>query len=87
MVLFLWAFYAASVITLLPIWEGRHSIRAFLKFMFETKSKRAADTAAITHGLDLNTVHGEAEINRAAEMNRCPDEKKVEEEGLEKMST
>ena len=39
-VVFLWAFYAATVITLLPVWEGRKSIAAFFVFIFTSKAKR-----------------------------------------------
>jgi hypothetical protein len=33
--LFLWAFFAASVITLLPIWESRRSFVAFARYIFK----------------------------------------------------
>ena len=29
---FFWAFYAAATITILPLWEGRGSIREFLRW-------------------------------------------------------
>jgi hypothetical protein len=32
-VLFLWAFYAAGTITLLPIWEGRKSLKLFAVYI------------------------------------------------------
>ncbi|KAF5584583.1 Na+ solute symporter [Fusarium pseudoanthophilum] len=53
-VLFLWAFYAASTITLLPLWEGRHSIIAFSRFLFKSKDKTAAETRVILEGLPEN---------------------------------
>ncbi|KAF5615599.1 Na+ solute symporter [Fusarium tjaetaba] len=53
-VLFLWAFYAASTITLLPLWEGRHSIIAFFRFLFKSKGKTAAETRVILEGLPEN---------------------------------
>ncbi|KAH0834506.1 hypothetical protein FOPE_03796 [Fonsecaea pedrosoi] len=46
-VAFLWAFYASTVITLLPIWEGRRSIVAFRRFLITPKAKRLEATAEI----------------------------------------
>ncbi|KIW81909.1 hypothetical protein Z517_04935 [Fonsecaea pedrosoi CBS 271.37] len=46
-VTFLWAFYASTVITLLPIWEGRRSIAAFCRFLITPKAKRLEATAEI----------------------------------------
>lgn len=41
-VVFLWAFFAALVITLLPIWEGRKSIALLARHMFSGKNGATA---------------------------------------------
>lgn len=53
--LFLWAFYASCTIMLLPIWQGRTSIRLFLTFA--TQGKKGLDkaldkTAPIVEGVN-----------------------------------
>lgn len=37
-VLFLWAFYAGATITLLPIWEGRKSMKLFAVYIMKGRS-------------------------------------------------
>jgi len=37
-VCFIWAFYASMTITLLPLWEGRHSIKKFILFIVAGRS-------------------------------------------------
>lgn len=57
-VVFLWAWYAALTITLLPIWEGRRSIMAFFVFIFSSKRKRHQEgtvaNALFTQGEPVN---------------------------------
>lgn len=43
-VVFLWSFYAASTITLLPLWEGRTSIKEFMVFTWQTMSGKKKTT-------------------------------------------
>ncbi len=53
-VTFLWAFFAISVITLLPVWEGRVAIRDFFGFMFaEALGKRKQ---SVVEGVEAITV-------------------------------
>lgn len=55
-VLFLWGFYAALTIVLLPLWEGRHSIKSFVVFLFQGKkaviSHAAPHRSVVLEGVD-----------------------------------
>ncbi|CZR52802.1 uncharacterized protein PAC_02679 [Phialocephala subalpina] len=54
---FLWAFYASSVITLLPIWEGRHSIKYFVLFMVgRSKRTKGGNATAVTDGVEAHST-------------------------------
>lgn len=46
-VMFLWAFFAAGTITLLPIWEGRHSIKQLVLIMFGKQKKYDSELSFI----------------------------------------
>lgn len=55
--MFLWAFYASSVITLLPIWEGRHSIKYFVLFMVgRSKRTKGGNATAVTDGVEAHSM-------------------------------
>ncbi|KUJ13090.1 Na+/solute symporter [Mollisia scopiformis] len=55
-VVFLWAFYASSVITLLPLWEGRHSIASFALFTFGIRSKKSKTNGEFIEGLRTDSL-------------------------------
>ncbi|KAK4617675.1 putative urea active transporter 1, partial [Fulvia fulva] len=55
-VVFLWAFFAASTITLIPIWEGRKTIVAVTKSMFGLKAKSNGKREEVIHGLPVEVV-------------------------------
>ncbi|RFU25541.1 hypothetical protein B7463_g10794, partial [Scytalidium lignicola] len=58
-VLFLWAFYASSTITLLPIWEGRKAMRLFAIYLFKGKEelkKRVVVLEGTQHSVLEETV-------------------------------
>ncbi|KAF7194241.1 putative urea active transporter 1, partial [Pseudocercospora fuligena] len=54
-VVFLWAFFAAGTITLLPIWECRHTIKAVMKLLVE-KKRHTADVSRTTLDEDVEQV-------------------------------
>lgn len=59
MFVFLWAFYASSVITLLPIWEGRHSIKSFALFMVgRSKIRQGEKATVVTDGVEPRSMSG-----------------------------
>lgn len=45
-IVFLWAFYATIVITMLPIWESRRSIVKFCKYFITGKATIVGATSA-----------------------------------------
>lgn len=47
-VVFLWAFFAASVITIFPIWEGRKSIALLFGYLFTSKRGSAQSPEVLT---------------------------------------
>jgi hypothetical protein len=49
-VTFIWAFFAAGVITLLPLWEGRHTLALFAKFMVGKAPTKTTIEALDSHG-------------------------------------
>lgn len=57
-VLFLWAFYASMTITLLPIWEGRKSLKLFVIYI--VKGRRGITEATLPEVTEGEDVKGEA---------------------------
>ncbi|KAL1852574.1 hypothetical protein Plec18170_005705 [Paecilomyces lecythidis] len=51
-VVFLWAFFASTTITLLPIWEGRSAIKKLFVFVFHGR-KAVQEVAPITVGIEV----------------------------------
>lgn len=57
MFVFLWAFYASSIITLLPVWEGRRSIKSFALFMIgKSKTTKRGNDIDVMDGLEPQTM-------------------------------
>lgn len=60
-IVFLWAFFAASVITIFPIWEGRHSIKLLVLYLFSSKKKFTSSAGSVggtIPGVDLDSDSG-----------------------------
>ncbi|KAJ5701941.1 hypothetical protein N7488_009489 [Penicillium malachiteum] len=50
-VVFLWAFFAASVITFLPIWESRQSLARFARYVFRFETPNTDPQVTVIEGL------------------------------------
>jgi hypothetical protein len=51
-VTFIWAFLAAGIITLLPLWEGRETLVLFAKFCFGKTPKHHTSTEGVVVAAD-----------------------------------
>lgn len=65
-VLFLWSFFAAGLITLLPVWEGRHFIKALLSYLSGKKVKAANKEAGVIEGTMIQEK-GAAHVSNIAQ--------------------
>ena len=53
----MWAFYATCTITLLPIWEGKRSMKLFFVYIFKGKGelkRHAVAQVMATEGVDIS---------------------------------
>ncbi|KAJ6008217.1 hypothetical protein N7540_012193 [Penicillium herquei] len=59
-VVFLWAFFAASVITLLPIWESRQSLVRFAQYVFRFETPNTDPQVMVIEGVSrANSIREE----------------------------
>jgi hypothetical protein len=68
-VVFLWSFYAALTITILPLWEGRKSIKAFVLFMSgKVTGKKETSVIEATEGVSESTSSSNIEKQAAPDV-------------------
>ncbi|KAI9745919.1 MAG: hypothetical protein M1818_000600 [Claussenomyces sp. TS43310] len=79
-VLFLWAFYASCTIMLLPIWQGRESIRLFLIFATKGKAglKAATGDGQVVDGVPIDGMGASTETEVVQQKDFAETTSKVE---------
>ncbi|KAJ9322339.1 hypothetical protein DTO027B5_4892 [Paecilomyces variotii] len=74
-VVFLWAFFAATTITVLPIWEGRGAIKKLFAFVFHGQ-KTVQEVAPITVGIEVTDKEArESAMEKQGEILQSREEK------------
>ncbi|KAJ9355085.1 hypothetical protein DTO280E4_6599 [Paecilomyces variotii] len=74
-VVFLWAFFAATTITVLPIWEGRGAIKKLFAFVFHGQ-KTVQEVAPITVGIEVTDKEArESTMEKQGEILQSREEK------------
>lgn len=63
-VVFLWAFFASSTITLIPIWEGRKAIVSVTKSIFGRKKDDRTAKSDTIYGVPTDTAEPESQMGR-----------------------
>lgn len=71
--MFLWAFYAAGTITLLPVWEGRDTLKSFVVFMF---GKGRDVEVEVTTGIEPDSTSGSSAIEGVLVLEKGSESKK-----------
>lgn len=69
-IVFLWAFFAASVITIFPVWEGRHSIKLLVLYLFGSKKKATRSVGSVAGtipGVEVDSDSGAAKEMKVTE--------------------
>lgn len=74
-VVFLWAFFATFTITLLPIWESRHSLVMFARYVVSGKISKSGPATKTVHLVDAATLESDSRSGSGVVVNEKGDEK------------